>query len=246
MNNREKADRQIKAAQELLYSKPVESSLVERWFLLDEACERYASEPQPLALGKGMQYVLERASLPINPCDLLLGRYIDRVPTGEEQVRLEEIWERRVRRKNPVTYWNQGHLTLQWEELVRVGITGYEAAAGERLRRAEREGVDEGTLHFLQGMQLVYRSIRTYIGRYAQAAEQAGMPEQAEVCRRLTVSPPASFREALQLVLFVFTVYLIYGGWRVACLTLGRMDRYLLPFYRADLAAGRSTPEEMA
>ena len=84
MNNREKVELQKKKTLELLTGKPIESTLTERWFLIDEASALYENESQPIAMGKGLRYILERASLPIDETDLLLGRYIDRVPTDEE------------------------------------------------------------------------------------------------------------------------------------------------------------------
>ena len=246
MTNREKAEAQKKKALELLWNKPVNSTLVERWFLLDRACEKYENEPQPLAMGKGLMDILGHASLPIDPCDLLLGRYVDRVPTEEEERRLTEIWDRRVHHRNPITTVNCGHLTLDWETLVQIGIPGYIKKAEQRIEQAKRDGAEQKRLDFLEGMRLSYAAIHLYIDRYGKAAMAAGESELADVCRRLTTGKPTTFREALQLVLFVFTVYLIYAGWRVACLTLGRMDQYLLPFYLRDLESGRATREEIA
>ncbi len=246
MNNRQKAEMQKNKATELIWSKPADSTLVERWFLLDEACRLYENEPQPLAMGKGLCYILEHASLPIDECDLLLGRYDDRVPTPEEQKRLEKIWETRVKQKNPITRYNQGHLTLDWEQLVKIGIVGYLDKAERAIRRAESDKKPQKELDYLVGMKLTYEAIGTYIARYGEQAERSGNAELAAACKRLTVSAPKTFREALQLVLFVFTVYMIYAGWRVACLTLGRMDRYLLPFYLNDLKTGEATEEDIA
>ena len=244
MTNQEKINIQKKETLDLLLNKPVTSTFTERWFLLDEACALFEKEPQPLAMGKGLGYILEKATLPIKEYDILLGRYIDRVPTAEEDALLQEIWKRRVSAKNPITYPNTGHLTLDWEELVHIGINGYIEKTKKKLLALQNENTDGESLTYLKGMLLVYRAIRRYIERYAQAAEEAGMSDCAEVCRNLTASAPKTFREAMQLILFVFTVYMIYGGWRVACLTLGRMDNYLLPYFLRDLEENRLTREE--
>lgn len=246
MNDREKVEIQKKKALELLTDKPIKSTLTERWFLLDEACELYGEEPQPLALGKGLGYILTHASLPIDECDILLGRYVDRVPTEEEERRLADVWQRRVKNKNPITRYNGGHLTLDWETLVGIGITGYIERTRKRIERAKEENADTSVINWLEGMRLVYEAIREYIVRYAEAARASGNTRAAEVCENLADNPPRTFREAMQLILFVFTVYMIYGGWRVACLTLGRMDKYLLPFYLDDIRSGRATEEDIA
>lgn len=243
MNDREKADRQLKTAMELLWNKPVKSTLVERWFLLDNACKKYENEPQPIAMGKGLKEILNAASLPIDASDLLLGRYVDRVPTEEEEKKLADIWQRRVYIKNPITHPNQGHLTLDWETLVKEGLPEYLHKAEHRLTLAKQNGEPEKTVQFLEGMTLVYDAILNYIRRYGKEAEKEGYQDMADVCRNITVRAPSTFREAMQLVLFVFTVYMIYAGWRVACLTLGKMDEYLLPFYEHDLENGMTDGE---
>ena len=72
---KQKAAISIESAIRLLREKPQESTLVERYFLIDEAWEAYGDQPQPVQQGKGLYYVLDRASLPIEPHDLLLGRF---------------------------------------------------------------------------------------------------------------------------------------------------------------------------
>ena len=241
----ERAALQKQEALELLQNKPKTSSFVERWLLLDEACARFEGEPQPQILGKGLQYILERASLPVRPCDILLGRYDDRVPTDEEAAAILDVWNRRVySSKNPITHPNTGHLTLDWEELVRIGLVGYLEKVEKKTAELQAGYADAADLLFLNGMHKVYSAILTYIARYADAAEEEGLSDCAAVCRNLCRRAPNTFREAMQLILFVFTVYMIYAGWHVACLTLGRMDNYLLPYYLADLAQGRMTEEE--
>jgi len=65
MTNTEKARRSLDEAIKLLREKPVNSTLVERYFLLYEAWDKYAELPQPIIQGKGLFYVLEHASLPV-------------------------------------------------------------------------------------------------------------------------------------------------------------------------------------
>lgn len=241
----ERAALQKQEALELLQNKPKTSALVERWLLLDEACARFEGEPQPQILGKGLQYILQKASLPVCPCDILLGRYDDHVPTDEESAAILDVWNRLVySSKNPITHPNTGHLTLDWEELVRLGLVGYVAKTEQKLRECEAASASEQDLLFLDGMHKVYSAILSYIARYAEAAEAAGLSDCAAICRNLCIRAPETFREAMQLILFVFTVYMIYAGWHVACLTLGRMDNYLLPYYLADINSGRMTEEE--
>lgn len=242
LTNPQKAAISLTQTARLLREKPQESALVERYFLLDDAWARVKDLPQPLAQGKGLAYVLSRASLPIEPYDLLLGRFEEHIPTKEEQERLVGIWQKRT--ENPITRLNNGHVTLDFEHLVEVGIVGYIRETSDRLDRALTTGEDGATIMLLRGMMAVYEAIRDYIGRYAEAATKAGLNDCAAVCRALTHHAPATFREALQLCLLVYIVYLIYAGDYVACLTFGRMDDYLLPLYRKGLADGSLTRED--
>ncbi|MBQ2735551.1 MAG: hypothetical protein IJF33_06930 [Clostridia bacterium] len=241
----ERATQQKQEALELLQNKPKTSAFVERWLLLDEACARFEGEPQPQILGKGLHYILQRASLPVRSYDILLGRYDDHVPTDAEAAAILDVWNRRVySSQNPITHPNTGHLTLDWEELVRLGLVGYVAKTEQKIEEVKATSADGQDLLFLDGMHKVYTAILNYIARYAEAAEATGLSDCAAVCRNLCIRAPETFREAMQLILFVFTVYMIYAGWHVACLTLGRMDNYLLPYYLADINSGRMTEEE--
>ena len=87
MDNLQKAQKSIDEAIALLREKPLKSTLVERYFLLYEAWDQVMELPQPIQMGKGLYYVLSKASLPIKAYDLLLGRYDDHVPTEEEKKR---------------------------------------------------------------------------------------------------------------------------------------------------------------
>ena len=79
MKNTEKAKLSVEEAISLLRGKPHNSTLVERHFLLYEAWDALADEVQALQIGKGLYYMLSRASLPIKEYDLFLGRFDDHV-----------------------------------------------------------------------------------------------------------------------------------------------------------------------
>ena len=55
----------VDTAIRLLREKPVNSTLTERLFLLDDAWKTVADLPQPLQQGKGLYEVLSKASLPV-------------------------------------------------------------------------------------------------------------------------------------------------------------------------------------
>ena len=55
-----------------------------------------------------------------------------------------------------------------------------------------------------------------------------------QICRRVPEGPAETFYEAVQSYFFFFTLF--PDG-------LGRLDQYLYPFYKKDMAAGRLTRE---
>ena len=235
----EKAKKSVDEAAKLLREKPFESTLAERYFLLNEALDTVKDLPQPLQMGKGLCYILERASLPIAEHDLLLGRFDDHVPTEEEQARLEKIWSAET---NPIVKFNWGHTTLDTETLVSVGISGYIARAEKRIAEVKADASEE-LLSYLEGVKYTFEAVQNYIKRYGEAAEKAGLIDCAQVCFSLVKGAPQTFREALQLILFVYNVYLIYAGNEVACLNVGRLDDVLLKLYLKDLEKGMLTEE---
>ena len=94
MTNKEKIELQISKTLEYSRNKPIDSTLTERWFLLDEATRECEGLPQPLIFGKGMTYILERASTPIEDYDILVGRFIEKVPSAEEDEEIQAEWLR--------------------------------------------------------------------------------------------------------------------------------------------------------
>lgn len=238
----EKAAHSVKEAARLLREKDKKSALVERFRLVKEAWDTYAELPQPLIFGKGLYYMAERACLPIEPYDLFLARFDDHVPTPEEERVVAESAKSLT--KNPVTNRTATHITLDWERILEIGLPGYVALAEERLARAESDGEDRKTRTLLEGMLWAYRAYLRFAERYGEAAAQAGEEDMAAVCRVLCQGAPQTFRQALQLILFVYTFHLVYAGRFVSCITMGRVDSLLLPFYRKEIAAGTLTEEE--
>lgn len=241
MNMENKAKLSIAEALDKLHNKSPLSTLTERWFLLEEARDLYEHLPQPLCMGNGLNYVLERASLPIEPHDLLLGRFVDKIPTEEEEARFRAIDHDGHYINNPITCFTGGHFTIDAETLLTLGLSGYQEKAEQRLAELRAGNAPDASICILEGLALSYKALRTYIRRYGEAAQQAGHEDMAQVCASLADHAPQTFREALQLLLFTNVLYYVYMSNPVTCMTLGRVDELLLPYYEADLAAGRLT-----
>jgi len=146
-----------------------------------------------------------------------------------------------------------GHIAPNMFKVLERGIGGY--AADIRKRNDALSSTDFGDLKKRQlylAMIDALQGISIWIRRYQELAkEQAAtcadpvrkqeLVDIAETCAAIRENPPASFREALQLSVFVqLALQLESNGHSVS---LGRLDQYLYPYYRRDRDAGRITPE---
>lgn len=239
---------------EALRNKDPKSTYMERLLLADEAYELYRELPQPLYLGKGLYHMLEHVSCPVEAHDILLGRVVEYVPGEEEERILEGIQKRFYDQQYFMK--DNGHITLDWETVLEIGISGYVERARKALEKRKIAGDSPEKITFLEGMLWIYQAFRRYIERYAEAAEKwigtagvasekrEGIRKAAEASRNLVNNPPQTFYEGMQLILYITHAYSVYAARSNATLTCGRMDDLLADLYEKDLAAGRITPEE--
>jgi len=223
--------------------KHVRSTTLERLRLTRQADEGLGQQPQPLQLGEGLYYLLERISLPLDPHDLLLGRISEEVPDAVGEAFFEESLAAWNNGSRPPWMRDGGHECFAWDRLLELGLPGLEAFARQQLGERAADRAPRETLDFLAGAVRIYEALRLYSRRYAAAADGAGLVEPAARCTAVAERPPETFAEALQLMWLVGHVYstMVAGN---PTLTFGRMDELLLPLYRRDLAAGHLTREE--
>lgn len=147
-----------------------------------------------------------------------------------------------------------GETTAGYENVIRQGMEGIIAhidsvAAGLDVCVAG----DYEKIEYLKAMKLAAEGIAALGHRYAdearrQAAEctdakrKQELLEIAETCDRVPEKPARTFREAIQSMYIYQNC--IFMEQNAASYNPGRMDQYLYPFYKADLEAGRITPEE--
>jgi len=228
--------RNIEEATLALTEKPLLSTAVERFLILDELKSSYKELPQPLRFSKILSILLSRVSVPLRDFDLIAGRYVDRELTEAEEIRFQAFIAHPDYPSNNL-FWSSGHCTYSWESLVREGLGGLRRRAVE-----SRESVDSDDKRvFLTAIIEVYDAITAYILRYAEAAEAADMREAADLLRSIATDRPTTFASALQLLWIVTLINCAYIS-ENPTLTVGRLDQILLPLYRADLASGRITP----
>jgi len=201
-------------------------------FSLDPAL--LASNPSPTRqYAEAVYRVAEQAPLRILPGELLAGA-----------ATLPEAMGHRM----PLTpFSSTSHTTLGFEKALRIGYRGIRR---EITKRLERGGLDAGGTELLNAMLRCLDAAGTWHKRYAGALEKlvAGSSGSEgkhyatllETMRSVPENPPRSFREALQSLWLLWDFQRLCGTWS----GIGRIDRMLGPFLKADLAARRITLPE--
>ena len=161
----------------------------------------------------------------------------------EERRHILEIWG---------TFLN--HSVRGYEKVLRLGFEGLGAEIGARLSELSLTDPLATRKHaFWQAVQRVAEAGARWGRRYAEAAQRqlavCDDPQRRDeleairdVCLQVPAGPARTFREALQAVWFAHIITCWEDAVNANC--LGRMDQLLYPTYRADLEAGRTTPEE--
>ena len=141
-------------------------------------------------------------------------------------------------------------MTFEWQHSVgdfgtrvRTGLRGVRAEiAASRAAHAD----DPAAQRFLDGQEMLCDAMDDYAAKCSERAElladqvdradyRANLLRLADALRRIPEEPAANFYEA------VLAVYFSYG---YCPDSIGLIDRYLLPYYRADIAAGTLTPKD--
>lgn len=136
----------------------------------------------------------------------------------------------------------QGHNVPDFKKILAVGISGIVAEIERQINKHLE--IEKKTL--LEACAIVYRGMSDWITIYSRkAAEMAAATEDprlrseltsiAECCAAIVWDAPRTLHQAEQLLWF----YMLWDGPD----SQGRVDQYLYPFFRDDLASGRLNEE---
>jgi len=267
----ERLSEAIRQKVESLYRKDYRLTFYERTQYLIDSEHLFEGLPYALRYGKTFDYMLRRVSVPIEPGERIVGSVKEIIPTDEqielvndmtrcwwdipdEEIQRKILWFYSYNwlRRRPPWFYSFGHLGLEWKKILRIGLGGYNAEARQRLLQNDVQG-DPSKREFVEGALLCYLALEAYIERYARTAEElartcsdeslrGGYETTARICGRVSAEPPQSFHEALQLLWLIIVPLMKVCGCGV--FDLGRMDQYLLPYYRRDLESGALTREQ--
>ncbi|MBQ3859934.1 MAG: hypothetical protein II779_05350 [Clostridia bacterium] len=184
-------------------------------------------------------------------CDRIAGSRAGNFVPEEELDRTELNSARRILASygSLSFHTNSDHFAPAYGRFLKDGVRGTldKIDASLASHRDEPEKVE-----FLTAQRLVTEGFSTFVRRYAEAArETAGRTdvpayrEELEALARdldaAASDPPVTLRQALNLVWLVHLSFTFQNKYAMA---LGRLDQYLLPYYRHDIDAGILTPED--
>lgn len=143
-------------------------------------------------------------------------------------------------------------VAVDYAKVLNGGLNALIHEAVEELRGTRITNADSiQKIDFLKSVITSHQAIIRFAHRFsALAAEKATqesdparkleLEQIAEICQRVPAYPARTFHEAIQSVWFIF---LMLNPNMVA--SLGRFDQYMYPFYADDIAAGRTTDEQV-
>jgi hypothetical protein len=173
------SEQRITEALFAIREKDIHSATMERLRITWQADESVQGLPQQLQLGEGLYYLLDNISVPVSPDDLILGRITEEIPDEEGETLLKKTAEKWGR---GIPHWmpDGGHETLDWDGLLRLGLTGLEEFAQNELARRISAGETGAHLDFIKGAIRVYQAHINYARRYANSAYEIGLTDQAQ------------------------------------------------------------------
>lgn len=223
----------------------------ERVLGLRQAHQKYGGERPMRLYALAMREITETMSVVIGEDDLIVGQPLEVLLSPEEEERFAHYHGDYF---SPRWFRTRGHMTPAWDMLLERGLLGIKAEAEERsasLAPAEADAAQRR--EFWEAIAICCQAVVDLAARYAATA--AGMAERtahparraeleriAAVCRRVPSLPARSFHEAVQSIWFLdFVLHAVCGA---RDYSVGRLDQYMLPFYRRDIASGALTRED--
>jgi formate C-acetyltransferase len=147
-----------------------------------------------------------------------------------------------------------GHIMLDFEKILRVGARGIIDEAKEKLAGLDlTDPPNHYKRIFYQAVIIAYEGVINFARRYAalarELANDAGTEARkkellkiAENCERVPEYPARTFYEGVQSVWFVHLISQIESNGH--SMSFGRLDQYLYPLYKKDVADGLITKDE--
>lgn len=200
----------------------------------EQECKRHPNEPRILVRARLMRLICEKARIAPEKDNY----FASKVESGRLIIELYLQWHREMITREFGNYWGWvnpdaidhgciylvdiSHTCPDWESVLTLGFTG--------LKERAQQG---GNTPFHQAAAMVCEGAALLCERLGRASNNLAL-------EALSRRPPQTLQEAFQLALIYHDLQEIEGE---PVRTMGWFDRLYLPFYRADIAAGRLTRE---
>ncbi len=150
-------------------------------------------------------------------------------------------------------YNGVGHVTVKYDEVLRIGYRGIINKAKAELQKCSFGDADYANrTHFLNAVITSCEAVIRYAGRYSRLAldeaQKCSDPVRknelltiAKNCANVPENGATGFYEACQSFWFVQMVLQIESSGH--SISPGRFDQYMYPYYEADIKAGKITRE---
>ena len=128
------------------------------------------------------------------------------------------------------------------------GVSGIRKEAEENLAKIDLDSIEDfekqdfwkAVVISCDGFEILFKrhadAARELAAVTDDAARKAELLQIAENCDWIASEPPATYHQALQMVYFIFVALYMEGN--AGGYSPGRLDQFLLPFYRKDKEAG--------
>ena len=147
-----------------------------------------------------------------------------------------------------------GHTSPNYRKLLSKGYIGLRRDIEAELAKLDRKKPEDlSKIYYYQASLITLDAAEIYCKRYAALArEQAETADRerakellaiADTCEWISVNPPRTFREAIQL--FLLGTCIIVTEANGQSISYGRFDQFMYPFYEHDLEGGIATKAEM-
>ena len=149
-----------------------------------------------------------------------------------------------------------GHIMLDFEKLLQKGAQGIIDETNECLNALDlTDPASHSKRIFYESVIITYEGVIDYATRYSELAATLASKEDnaqrksellklSEVCRHVPRYPARSFYEGVQSVWFAHLISQIESNGH--SMSFGRLDQYLYPYYKNDIANGILSPETAA
>ena len=223
----------------------------ERVLALRRAHHAHGHERPTRLYALAMREITASMSVVIREDDLILGEPPEILLSREEEALFAEYADDYFQ---PLWFGTRGHVTPAWDVLLERGLLDIKREAEERCAALTPDTEDAAQrCEFWDAIAICCQAVVDLSTRYAETAagmaevtadgaRRADLERVAAVCRRVPGLPARTFQEALQSVWFLdFVLHAVCGA---RDYSVGRLDQYLLPFYRRDIGGGALTREE--